>query len=86
VGLRDRIEALGGTLNVTSPAGDGTTLLIEIPAGSQESGLSVSSCDDVSVGKISQRASPARSGSFLAGAMTIPAGGVAFLGRACLGT
>jgi signal transduction histidine kinase len=31
VGLRDRIEALGGTLQVTSPAGAGTTLLIEIP-------------------------------------------------------
>ena len=30
-GLRDRIEALGGTLDVTSPAGSGTTLLIEIP-------------------------------------------------------
>jgi signal transduction histidine kinase len=30
-GLRDRIEALGGTFNVTSPAGGGTTLLIEIP-------------------------------------------------------
>jgi len=30
-GLRDRIEALGGTLDLTSPAGDGTTLLIEIP-------------------------------------------------------
>jgi signal transduction histidine kinase len=34
-GLRDRIEALGGTLEVTSPAGGGTTLLIEIPAESQ---------------------------------------------------
>jgi signal transduction histidine kinase len=33
VGLRDRIEALGGTLEVSSPAGAGTTLLIEIPAG-----------------------------------------------------
>src|ERR1039457_3761733 len=32
-GLRDRIEALGGTLKVSSPAGSGTTLLIEIPAG-----------------------------------------------------
>jgi signal transduction histidine kinase len=32
VGLSDRIEALGGTLEVTSPAGRGTTLLIEIPA------------------------------------------------------
>jgi signal transduction histidine kinase len=31
VGLSDRIEALGGTLQVTSPAGNGTTLLIEIP-------------------------------------------------------
>jgi Signal transduction histidine kinase len=31
VGLSDRIEALGGTLQVTSPAGKGTTLLIEIP-------------------------------------------------------
>ena len=30
-GLRDRIEALGGTLYVTSPSGGGTTLLIEIP-------------------------------------------------------
>jgi signal transduction histidine kinase len=30
-GLRDRIEALGGTLDVTSPTGGGTTLLIEIP-------------------------------------------------------
>ena len=36
VGLSDRIEALGGTLHVTSPAGGGTTLLIEIPAGSQD--------------------------------------------------
>ena len=33
VGLSDRIEALGGTLKVSSPAGSGTTLLIEIPAG-----------------------------------------------------
>ena len=30
-GLRDRIEAFGGTLDVTSPAGVGTTPLIEIP-------------------------------------------------------
>jgi signal transduction histidine kinase len=35
VGLSDRIEALGGTLEVTSPAGGGTTLLIEIPAESR---------------------------------------------------
>jgi signal transduction histidine kinase len=37
VGLSDRIAALGGTLQVTSPAGDGTTLLIEIPLGGQSS-------------------------------------------------
>lgn len=30
-GLRDRIEAIGGTFDVTSPADGGTTLLIEIP-------------------------------------------------------
>jgi signal transduction histidine kinase len=30
-GLRDRIEAVGGTFDVTSPAGGGTTLLIKIP-------------------------------------------------------
>jgi signal transduction histidine kinase len=30
-GLRDRIEALGGMFEVTSPAGNGTALLIEIP-------------------------------------------------------
>ena len=33
-GLSDRIEALGGTFEVTSPAGGGTMLLIEIPATS----------------------------------------------------
>jgi signal transduction histidine kinase len=31
VGLSDRIEALGGTLQVSSPAGNGTTLLIDVP-------------------------------------------------------
>jgi signal transduction histidine kinase len=35
VGLSDRIEALGGTLHVTSPAGSGTSLLIEIPLQSE---------------------------------------------------
>jgi signal transduction histidine kinase len=30
-GLSDRVEAVGGTLEVTSPADGGTTLLIEIP-------------------------------------------------------
>jgi signal transduction histidine kinase len=35
VGLSDRIEALAGTLQVTSPPGNGTTLLIQIPIESQ---------------------------------------------------
>jgi signal transduction histidine kinase len=37
VGLRDRAEALGGTIEVMSPAGRGTTLLIEIPLAGQDS-------------------------------------------------
>jgi signal transduction histidine kinase len=37
LGLSDRIEALGGTLHVTSPVGGGTTVLIEIPVESQRS-------------------------------------------------
>jgi signal transduction histidine kinase len=36
VGLGDRIEALGGTLHITSPDGGGTTLLIQIPAARQD--------------------------------------------------
>jgi PAS domain S-box-containing protein len=32
-GLADRVEALGGALEVTSPSGDGTTLRAEIPLG-----------------------------------------------------
>jgi signal transduction histidine kinase len=35
LGLRDRIEALGGTLQVTSPAGGGTTLQVQIPLEDQ---------------------------------------------------
>jgi signal transduction histidine kinase len=31
VGVKDRIQALGGTLQIASPAGGGTTLRIEIP-------------------------------------------------------
>jgi signal transduction histidine kinase len=37
VGLRDRIEAVGGKVEVTSPAGHGTTLLIKFPAGRRPS-------------------------------------------------
>jgi signal transduction histidine kinase len=40
IGLSDRVEALGGSLQLTSPAGDGTTLLVEIPlAGQSSAGL-----------------------------------------------
>ncbi|MBF8184382.1 DUF4118 domain-containing protein [Nonomuraea sp. K274] len=31
IGLTDRVEALGGTLEISSPAGSGTTLLVKIP-------------------------------------------------------
>jgi signal transduction histidine kinase len=37
LGLRDRIEALGGTLHLTSPAGNGTTLRIDVPLGEPSS-------------------------------------------------
>jgi signal transduction histidine kinase len=40
LGLRDRIEALGGTLEVTSPAGNGTTLLVEVPLEGHSSAVS----------------------------------------------
>jgi signal transduction histidine kinase len=39
IGLNDRIEALGGTLQITSPAGNGTTLLIEVPLKRRSSTL-----------------------------------------------
>jgi signal transduction histidine kinase len=38
VGISDRIEALGGTFEVTSPNGSGTTLLIEVPVEGRRSG------------------------------------------------
>ncbi len=31
IGLRDRVEAAGGTFRVTSRRGEGTRLLIELP-------------------------------------------------------
>jgi signal transduction histidine kinase len=31
VGLRDRVEALGGTIAVTSPPGQGTSMILELP-------------------------------------------------------
>lgn len=31
LGLKDRIESLGGTIKVVSPSGGGTTLLVEVP-------------------------------------------------------
>jgi signal transduction histidine kinase len=40
LGLSDRIEALGGTLEMTSPAGEGTTLLVEIPLERPSSAVS----------------------------------------------
>jgi signal transduction histidine kinase len=39
LGLSDRIAALGGTFEVTSPVGKGTTLLIEVPLDDQSSAV-----------------------------------------------
>ena len=33
IGLKDRVEALGGTISVRSPSGHGTTLHVRLPAG-----------------------------------------------------
>jgi signal transduction histidine kinase len=33
IGLKDRVEALGGTISVLSPRGHGTTLQVQLPAG-----------------------------------------------------
>jgi signal transduction histidine kinase len=33
IGLKDRVEALGGTISVLSPRGHGTTLHVQLPAG-----------------------------------------------------
>ena len=32
IGLKDRVEALGGTISVLSPPGHGTTLHVRLPA------------------------------------------------------
>jgi signal transduction histidine kinase len=37
-GLADRVEALGGSLTIESPAGEGTALLVELPLRTQFSG------------------------------------------------
>ncbi len=31
IGLRDRVEALGGSLEVSSPPGEGTLILVQLP-------------------------------------------------------
>jgi signal transduction histidine kinase len=35
VGLSDRVQALGGTISVTSPSGQGTTVLVDLPISHQ---------------------------------------------------
>jgi signal transduction histidine kinase len=46
-GLRDRVEALGGSIDVTSPAGHGTVLDVSLPVaptdGAPSTGASESS-------------------------------------------
>jgi signal transduction histidine kinase len=31
IGLRDRVEALGGTVALASPPGEGTSILVQLP-------------------------------------------------------
>jgi signal transduction histidine kinase len=31
IGLRDRVQALGGSIEVISPPGEGTSILVELP-------------------------------------------------------
>jgi signal transduction histidine kinase len=38
VGLSDRVETLGGTLRVTSPPGEGTSLVLELPVAASAGG------------------------------------------------
>jgi signal transduction histidine kinase len=38
VGLTDRVEALGGTITIQSPAGQGTRLQIDLPIRGRPSG------------------------------------------------
>ena len=38
IGLTDRVEALGGTIEVVSPPGEGTSLLVTLPVEASSSG------------------------------------------------
>jgi signal transduction histidine kinase len=40
IGLTDRVQAIGGTLSVVSPPGDGTTLYVRLPLVRDTGGLS----------------------------------------------
>jgi signal transduction histidine kinase len=35
LGLKDRVEAIGGTMRLTSPPGAGTSLFVELPLVNQ---------------------------------------------------
>ena len=39
VGLRDRVEALGGTISLDSPRSEGTTLVAELPLSESVDGV-----------------------------------------------
>jgi signal transduction histidine kinase len=32
IGLRDRVEALGGSIEISGPPGDGTLIVVSLPA------------------------------------------------------
>jgi signal transduction histidine kinase len=39
VGLQDRVEALGGTIKIDSPAGGGTSLVVKLPLDVEAAGM-----------------------------------------------
>jgi PAS domain S-box-containing protein len=46
VGLRDRVEALGGTIRIDSPPGDGTSLVITLPLDVEPAGRGTDSATE----------------------------------------
>ena len=43
VGLRDRVEALGGTIRIDSPTGGGTSLVVTLPIDVEPRGIGTGS-------------------------------------------
>jgi PAS domain S-box-containing protein len=50
VGLRDRVEALGGTIAIESPAGDGTCVVVRLPIATEPPGAKAAGSGSGQVG------------------------------------